>query len=140
MANQNNDEEYEIIDKKKGQLSKVRSELKQFVGGVVERVGDLPNFAKEVLNSTEKSEENYNNFVKQDKDLIDSLIKKKLESGNYTDEELKELLDRTQKMTKDQEGVLDKLNKHKKDILLVVSAGTVAAIKVILDNRKNNAK
>jgi hypothetical protein len=137
MENQNNKEEYELIDKKNGPLSKVGIEIKQFVGGMVERIGDLPTFAKEVLSSTEKSEENFNKFVKQDKDLIDSIIKKKLESGNYTDDELKELLDRTQKITKDQEGVLDKLNKHKKEIFLVVSASTVAAIKVILDNRNN---
>lgn len=134
MENQD-DQKFEVIDKKPNPLNKFGGDVKQFIGNMVDKIGELPNFAKELLNSTEKSEENYKQYVKQDKDTIETIIKQKLESGNYTNEELEDLLNRTEKITKDQEGVLDKLNKHKKEILLILSASMVATIKLILENR-----
>jgi hypothetical protein len=67
------------------------------------------------------------------------VIKQKLESGNYTDEELNNLLDRTQRITEKQEGILYKFNKDKKDILLIVSSCMIAALKIVIENRNNKA-
>lgn len=134
MENKDN-QEYEIIDEKSGPMSKIGSDLKQFVGNMVDKITDLPTFAAELLKSTEKSEENYKQFVKQDKDTIELIIKQKLESGNYTNEELESLLDRNEKITRNQEGVLDKMAKNKTEILVILSVSTIAAIKLILENR-----
>ncbi|MCM3477275.1 hypothetical protein [Caldibacillus thermoamylovorans] len=134
-----NDNEYEIIDAKSGKLSKIGNDFKLFVGNMIDKIGEVPNFAKEILKSSEKSEENYNAFVKQDKQVIEMIIKQKLESGNYTDDELKDLLDRNEKITEKQEAVLDKLSKHKKEILLIVSGVMVVTLKNMLENRDNKA-
>ncbi|WML24577.1 hypothetical protein [Neobacillus sp. OS1-33] len=112
--------------------------IKLFVGNIVDKVGEVPNFAKEILKSSDKSEGDYNDLVKQDKNVIEMIIKQKLGSGNYTDDELKDLLDRTEKITEKQETVLDKLNKHKKETLLIVSGCMVAALKIVIENRNNS--
>jgi uncharacterized protein YjaZ len=96
---------------------------------MVDKIGEVPNFAKEILKSFDKSEENYNKFVKQDKNVIEMIIKQKLESGNYTDEELKDLLNRSEKITEKQENVLDKMSNHQRDIRLIVSGCMVAVLK-----------
>lgn len=134
MDKQDNNE-YEIIDDKGGKLAKIGKDTKLFLNTIVDKIGDLPNFAKELLKSSDKTEENYNDFVKQDKDIIETIIKKKLENGNYTTEELEKLLDRSEKITEKQETILDKLTKHKRDILLIVSGCMIVALKAILDER-----
>lgn len=62
--------------------------MKLFLDGIMSKITEIPDFAKEILRSSEKTEDNYTDFVKQDKKVIELIIKDKLESGNYTNEEL----------------------------------------------------
>lgn len=128
-------EKYEILNTKSSKLSKINNNTKLLIGNIVDKIGEIPSFAKDILKSSDKSEDNYKDLVKQDKNIIEMVIKEKLETGNYTDEELNSLLDRTQKITEKQEKVLDKLNKHKKEILLIVATATAGVLKMMLENR-----
>lgn len=128
-------DKYEIINNNHSKLTKINNNTKLLIGNIVDKIGEIPSFAKDILKSSDKSEENYKDLVKQDKDVIEMVIREKLESGNYTDEELNSLLDRTQKITEKQETVLDKLNKHRKEILLIVATATVGVLKMMLENR-----
>jgi hypothetical protein len=131
--------EYEIIDAKSGKLAKLGNDTKLFIGNMVDKIVEIPNFAKEVLKSFDKSEEKYNEMAKQDKKIIELVIERKLESGNYTDEELNNLLDRTEKITEKSGGFFEKLNKHKSEMLMVVVGAMVTVLKIMIENRNNKS-
>jgi len=133
--NEQDKNKYEIMDTKNSKLAKINNNTKLLIDNIVDKIGEIPSFAKDILKSSDKSEENYNDLVKQDKNIIELVIKEKIETGNYTDEELNSLLDRTQKITEKQERMLDKLNKHKKEILLIVATATAGVLKMMLENR-----
>lgn len=136
----NHNNEHEIIDSKGGKLTRIGNDTKLFIGNIVDKIGEIPDLAREILGSTDKSEENYNELAKQDKKNIEKIIEHKLESGNYTDEELRDLLDRSEKITEKAEGVLGKLNKHRKEILLIVAGAMVTVLKTMLESRNNQDK
>ena len=129
----------EIIDAKSGKLSQIGNNTKQFIGNVVDKIVEIPNFAKELLKSFDKSEQNFNDLVKEDKKVIEMIIKQKLESGNYTDEELNNLLDRSQKLTEKSGGLIEKLSKHKTETLVIVAGSMVTVLKLMIENRGNKS-
>jgi|SRR5690606_5952481 len=136
MSKQNNND-YDIVDKG-SKLEKIDKNTSSFIGNIVDKIGDFPNFAKEILKSSDKSEENYKEFAKKDKEIIEMIIKHKLESGNYTDEELKEWYDKTQKVTENQGFVLDKMSKHKKELLVVVGASLLFTLNKMLEHKNKS--
>ncbi|MEB2630662.1 hypothetical protein SOP94_19590 [Peribacillus frigoritolerans] len=139
---QNNDEQnnnkYEIINANDGKVSKVFNGSKLFISNFVDKIIEIPNFARDILKSTDDSAKDFNELVKQDKNTIDMIIKQKIESGNYTDNELNNLLDRTQKITEKSEGLLGKLNKHKSEMLMIVAGSIITVVKMVLDNRNKS--
>ncbi len=135
MSKQNNND-YEIIDTEGGKLAKVDKKTYTLIGTIVDKIGEFPDFAKEILKSSDKSEENYKEFAKQDKDIIETIIKHKLESGNYTDEELKDWYDKGQKVTENQGFILDKMSKHKKELLVVVGGSLLFTLNKMLEHKK----
>ncbi|UGB29957.1 hypothetical protein [Metabacillus sp. B2-18] len=130
-----NEEEYQLIDANDGKVTKLLNKTKQQVNGIVDKIGSIPSFAKDILNSFDKSEENYDKLANQDKETIQLIIKQKLESGNYTDEELHKLLDRAEKITEDSGGFKEKIIAHRRELLLIVSGAMVATLKIMLENR-----
>ncbi|SES88843.1 hypothetical protein SAMN05421676_10227 [Salinibacillus kushneri] len=137
---QNNNNEHEIVDSKGGKLTRVGNNTKLIIGNIVDKILEIPDLAREILQSTDKSEGNYNELAKQDKKNIEKIIEHKLESGNYTDEELRDLLDRSEKITEKAEGVIGKLNKHRKEILLIVAGAMVTVLKTMIESRNNQDK
>jgi len=131
--NEYNDD-YEIINTNENKVSKVFNGSKLFLNNLVDKIIEIPNFARDILKSNNDSTRDFNEFLKQDKNTVDMIIREKIESGNYTDEQLNELLDRTQKFTQQSERVLDKLNKHNKELLMIVAGSVVAIITAMLNN------
>lgn len=139
--NNNNDQDnQEIIDSKGGKLIRIGNNTKLFIGNIVDKIGEIPDLARDILRSTDKSEENYHELAKQDKKNIEKIIEHKLESGNYTDEELRDLLDRSEKVTEKAGGVIGKQNKHRKEVFLIVAGVMVTVLKTMLDSRNNQDK
>lgn len=127
-----------IIDSINGKVVQAGNNIKSFVGDTIDKISDIPNFAKEILKSSDKSEESYHEFAKMDKETIDMLIKNKMESGNYTDEELESLLEKSIEITEKSDGRLDKSNEHREKILLIVAGSMIGVVKLMLESNKNN--
>jgi len=126
-----------IIDSLNGKVVKVGSNIKNFVGNTIDKIGEIPSFAKEILKSSDKSEDNYHEFAKMDKETIQLIIKQKLESGDYTPEELERLLERGEKATEKAEARVDKSNDHREKILLIVVGTMTVVLKAMLESNKN---
>jgi hypothetical protein len=139
---QNNDEQnnnkYEIINSNEGKISKVFNGSKLLISNFVDKIIEIPNFARDILKSTDDSAKDFNELVKQDKNTIEMIIKQKIESGNYTDDELNNLLDRSEKITEKSERLLGKLTKHKSEMLMIVAGSIITVVKMALDNRNKS--
>lgn len=137
--NKEDSNEYEVIDAKDSKLAKIGNGTKALLSNISSKLGELPDFAKEILKSTEKSEESFTEFAQQDKDMIKKIIDNKIVSGNYTEEELEKWYAENKKVTEEQAGMLDKFDKNKKEIFLIVSGCILAALKLTLESRNNKA-
>lgn len=120
-----------------GRLTKIVDNARSITKKTGEKVGVIPDLAKDLFKASDKSEENHNEFIKQDKDLIHKIMNEKINSGDYTNEEMHEYLDKSMKLNKDSEGFIDKINKHRAAILPVVgTAVTTVLVEVIRNNKR----
>ncbi|MEK5331874.1 hypothetical protein [Lysinibacillus sp. FSL W8-0992] len=137
--NKEDNNEYEIINAKGGKLAKFGNGTKALLSNIGNKISDLPDFARDILKSTEKSEASFTEFAQQDKDMISKIVENKLASGNYTDEELEKWYAETKKVTEEQAEMLDKFDKNKKEILVIVSGCLLTALTLALESRNNKA-
>lgn len=135
MDNYQDNNEYEIIDSGDGKLSKVFRDGKSAISKFVDKFVEVPNFAKEILKSSDSSEKSFDQFAKQDKDMVEKIINEKLQSGDYTDEELLKWYKEMKEITKEKKEVVNKGNEYKKELLFVVATSMVLVLKTMLENK-----
>ena len=131
----NNQQEPEVIDKKEGRFATLSNTTKAFMTDIAT---EFTKFSKDILQSLDKSESNQHELATKDKAVIEMIIKKKLESENYSDEELKDLLDRNQKITEKAAADSNSRDTKRLELATIIAGATVAVIKIILDNRNKS--
>ena len=108
---QENENQIKIIDSKvakknkdEGIFSMAFNEGKMFANKIIEKVSDIPNFAKEIVKSSDKSNDVVNDIIKTDQDTVKKIIEAEIEKENPSVEQLEKYLEIQKEIRKDDRG------------------------------------
>jgi len=139
---QENENQIEIIDSKvakknkdEGIFSKAFNEGKIFANKIIEKVSDIPDFAKEIVKSSDKSNNEVYDIIKTDQDTVKKIIEAEIEKENPSVEQLEKYLEIQKGIRNDAIKVNQEKSKHNTEILAIVGGLTVTVLTAMISNR-----
>lgn len=124
----NTDNEGSKIIPEEKKIKKIAENVKVIAKDAGETLGAIPELAKDIFKSADKSEVNYNEFIKSDKAMNDKVIDAMLKSDDYTKEEIFEIQDRNRILNEDVKKDIEDQNEYRLKVLGVVVGGVTSAL------------